>query len=200
LPSDPFFANSSVVGNSASISFALPLMLRAGVELRFLPGLRAELGFDYEAWSMQQSIDIRPSGIYISGAPGIGNYYLGAITLPRNMNGSFSVHLGGEWETLQRRLVLRLGYLLETSATPDQYMSVLTSDGLKNMIAMGFSLRVWRARLDVGYAHTFYTDRNVTSSMSPQLNPVQPGIAVPVGNGLYRVSNDIIAVGLETRL
>jgi hypothetical protein len=78
---------------------------------------------------------------------------------------------------------------------------VLTSDGLKNMITVGLGMRLFGPiRFDVGYGHVFYTDRNVTNSKSLQLNPIQPALAVPVGNGLYKIDSDIVSIGLDARL
>ncbi|HEY2748615.1 MAG TPA: outer membrane protein transport protein [Polyangia bacterium] len=202
LPTDPFFANSEVKGNSISVDFNLPLTLRGGVEYRISPRLRVELDLDYEAWSMQQSFKIIPRGVYISGVPGIGNYYLNAMTLVRGLNDTFAVHLGGEADVIKKRIggmVLRAGWALETSATPNETASVLTPDALKNIITVGGSLLLGPVRLDLGYAHVFFADRDVTNSRSLQLNPIQPSLAVPVGNGRYTASADVLTAGLEAR-
>jgi long-chain fatty acid transport protein len=199
LPPDPFFANASVQGTAASVNFVIPLMLRAGVEYRPLPTLRLELGFDYEAWSMQQYFTIQPHGIYIDGVPGIGKYYLNTLQIVRKLDDSFSLHLGAEYEAIRKKLVIRAGYLFETSATPDNTLSVLTSDGLHNMLTLGIGVKMWGVRFDLGYAHLFTTSRTVTNSISTQLNPIQPSLAVAVGNGKYDIDTDIIAVGLDGR-
>ncbi len=199
LPTDPFFANAMVVGSSASVDFDLPLMLRAGIEYRPFRRLRVELGFDYEAWSMQKDLTIQPHGIYIDGVPGIGKYYLNTMHLVRDLDDSFSVHLGGEYEAIRDRLVVRAGYLFETSATPNATATVLTADGLHNMVSLGLGVRVGPVRLDVGYAHLFTADRTVTNSKSLQLNPINPSIMVPVGNGTYKIDADIVSAGLDAR-
>ncbi len=84
-------------------------------------------------------LTIQPHGIYIDNVPGIGRYYLNTLHENRQLSDSVSVHVGGEWEALKERLYLRLGYLLETSATPDRTASVLAPDGLHNMIARSAS-------------------------------------------------------------
>lgn len=201
LPSDPFFANATLVGDSITLQFNLPVILRAGIEIRPVPVLRIELGADYEAWSMQKDFTITPHNIYIDGVPGVGRYYLNTMRLDRGMQDSVSVHVGGEWEVWKRRLVLRAGFLFETSATPDETLSVLTADGLKYMVTAGIGWKLWGpVRFDAGWGHIFYPDRNVTNSRSLQLNPVQPSLAVPVGNGLYKFDTDILSIGLDARL
>jgi long-chain fatty acid transport protein len=197
LPTDPMFANASIVGEAVGIDFTIPLILRGGVEYRPMPTLRIELGFDYEAWSMQKNFAIQPKGIYLDNVPGIGRYYLDTMYVVRDLNDTFSIHVGGEYEVVKKRLVLRIGYLFETSATPDETASVLTADGLHNMITLGGSLRLGPVRFDLGYAHLFTLDRTVTNSRSLQLNPIQPTLAVAVGNGTYKIDTDIIAIGLN---
>ena len=64
---------------------------------------------------------------------------------------------------------------------------------------IGGGLILGPVRLDLGYAHVFFADRTVTNSRSFQLNPIQPALAVPVGNGRYTVSADILTAGLEAR-
>ena len=112
LPTDPFFANSEVHGSSIDVDFNLPLSIRAGFEYRPFKRLRVELDMDYEAWSMQKDFTIHPNGVYISGVPGVGNYYLNTLHLQRGMQDTFAVHLGAEAVTLDRKMggmVLRTG-------------------------------------------------------------------------------------------
>jgi long-chain fatty acid transport protein len=202
LPTDPFFANSEVHGNSISVDFNLPLTLRSGVEYRISPRLRVELDFDYEAWSMQDKFLITPHNVYISGVPGIGNYYLNPLTLVRGLNDTFAVHLGAEADVVKKRvggIILRAGWALETSATPDETASVLTPDALRNVLSIGGGLVLGPVRLDWGYAHVFFSDRTVTNSRSLQLNPIQPALAVAVGNGRYTIAADVLTAGLEAR-
>jgi long-chain fatty acid transport protein len=201
LPTDPFFSNASIVGQSGSVSFTLPLMLRLGIELRPLKELRVEAGFDYESWSMQDRFTIQPHGIYIDNVPGVGRYYLDTQHIERHLDDSFAAHIGAEYTPpfFGGRTTVRVGYLFETSATPDQTMSVLAPDGMHNMITLGGSLRVWKLRLDLGYAHVFTPDRNVTNSKFYQVNPIEPALGVQVGNGHYSIDVDMLAAGVEGR-
>jgi hypothetical protein len=151
---------------------------------------------------MQKNFTVRPKDVYISGVPGVGNYYLNTMYVVRGLNDTFAVHLGGEWEAVKKKIggmVLRMGWILETSAAPDETASVLTPDALRNLLCIGSSLILGPVRLDIGYAHVFFADRNVTNSRSLQLNPIQPALAVPVGNGRYQVAVDILTGGLEAK-
>lgn len=202
LPSDPFFANAEVHGDAVGVDFDLPLTVRLGLEYRPVEKLRLELDMDYEAWSMQDKFTVQPHGVYISGVPGIGNYYLNTMYVVRGLHDTFAVQLGGEWHALDRKyggMFLRAGWALETEAAPSSTTSVLTPDALKNLLCLGAGLQLGPVRLDVAYSHVFFADRNVTDSRSLQLNPIQPALAVPVGNGRYTMAADILAAGLDAR-
>ena len=120
----------------------------------------------------------------------------------RGLNDTFAVHLGAEADVVKKRIggiILRAGWALETSATPDETASVLTPDALRNILSIGGGLVLGPVRLDLGYAHVFFSDRTVTNSRSLQLNPIQPALAVAVGNGRYTVAADVLTAGLEAR-
>lgn len=200
LPSDPQFVDASLVGDKAKLAFNLPFDLRIASELRLVKGLRVEAMFSYAGWSMQKDFAITPQNIYIDGIPGVGRYYLGPMSINRSMKDVIAFSLGGEYEALQNRLWLRLGWMIETSATPDKTQTVLTPDGLRNYLALGISTKIKnKVRLDFSYAHVFINDRNVTNSESYQLNPIRPQLAVAVGNGRYKFEADILTAGLEGR-
>jgi long-chain fatty acid transport protein len=199
LPPDPQFDGAEVVGDQIKVNVDLPLVVRAGVEVRPNKRARVELGADYERWSMQQKFDFVPQGVYIDHVPGIGRYDLKPMSLARGMRDVFSIHVGGEFDVLPKRLTLRAGYLFESSAVPAEYLSVLTPDGDKHLVTLGASLRFGTWRIDAGYGHIFQPDRVVETSKSLQLNPIQPSIAVPVGAGTYQVRAEILSLGLEKR-
>ena len=60
-------------------------------------------------------------------------------------------------------------------------------------------MKIKRVRLDFAYAHVFSPDRTVTMSRSLQLNPIQPSLAVPVGNGTYQIAADVLSLGIDAR-
>jgi long-chain fatty acid transport protein len=199
LPTDPQFVNAAQVGDQVSLDFDLPLEVRLGATLRPIPALAVELGVDYEAWSMQKDIAIQAHGIQIQGVPGVGAYALDRMAITRDLRDTFAIHAGGEWQAIPHALVVRAGYLLETSATPDRTASVLTPDGLHNLLSAGIGVPVGTLRFDLGYGHLFTRERTVTESAALQLNPIQPALAVAVGNGRYTVATDIISVGVDGR-
>lgn len=197
LPPDPQFDGAVIVGDRLDVSFTLPAAIRAGVELRPLPALRVELGGDYETWQMHDRINFTPVGVYLNHVAGIGRYDLRPMFIDRRFQGVWAVHVGGEYALLPDRLTLRAGYLFESSAVPDETLSVFTPDGDKHLMTLGASVRWRQLRFDLGYGHFFQGDRVVTNSQSLQLNPIQPTLAVPVGNGRYAVATDVLSIGFE---
>ena len=199
LPTDPQYVNAAQVGDGVSADFDLPLEIRLGAAMRPRPDLSVEVGADYEMWSMQKDISIEAHDIRITGVPGIGTYMFDKIGIARDLRDTFALHAGAEWEALPHTLVVRAGYLFETSATPDRTASVLTPDGLHNLVSGGVGLWARGLRFDLGYGHLFTRDRSVTGSDALQLNPIQPSLAVPVGNGRYTVATDILSAGVAGR-
>lgn len=196
LPTDPQYANATQVGDAVSLGFDLPLTVRLGAAIRPRRDLSVELGVDYEAWSMQDSISIEPHGIQVTGVPGIGSYQLNPVSIARDLRDTLAVHAGAEWHVLRGALIARAGYLLETSATPDRTASVLSPDGFHNLVTAGLGVPLGAMRLDLAYGHLFTNDRTVTDSRALQLDPIQPSLAVPVGNGKYTIAADIISAGV----
>lgn len=197
LPTDPQYTNSQQVGDAVSLDFDLPLEVRLGAQLRPMPRLAVELGVDYEAWSMQDEIAIRAHGVRIDGVPGVGSYMLGKMAIERDLQDTFAIHAGGEWTAIPDQLIVRAGYLFETSATPDRTASVLAPDGVHNLVSAGVGVPFRNLRFDLGYGHLFTSERTVRDSQALQVNPIQPALSVAVGNGRYSVATDIISAGVN---
>jgi len=197
LPSSPYFDQAKLVGNEATLSFTLPLIARVGAELRPTNSLRIEGEVDYETWSMHDSIAISPHGMKIMNAPGLDSYSLGAMTVARHFDDTFSVHLGGEWAATEW-LILRGGYTYEPSAVPANYESVMTPDGDKHILAAGVGIAAGRFRIDGMYAHVAQSAVDSTGSRVYALNPIRPPDMIPIGNGRYEVSYDLAGIGLAT--
>ncbi|HEY8040179.1 MAG TPA: hypothetical protein VIF15_10315, partial [Polyangiaceae bacterium] len=71
MPSASEFDHASEDGNHAHVRFVLPAVIRAGVEVRPVAGLRAEVAWVHEFWSAHRSIDAVPQGITIDGVTGL---------------------------------------------------------------------------------------------------------------------------------
>lgn len=199
LPVSPVYEKSSVEGDTAEMRLTLPLIVRLGVEGRPLPGLRVELGLDYERWSTLDAIDVRPKDIYILNIPSIDRYKVPQLQMPLSFRDSFAVRLGGEHTLQPFPLTLRGGLIYERGAVQNAYASVLAMDSDKVMLTMGLGYSLSGYRIDLLYAHEFKPQRVVDfrESKSMQINPINPTGAEAVGGGSYSGSTDVIGVGVS---
>lgn len=211
LPAAPLFDGASVDGNKARLELAMPFIFRAGVEARPVRGLRVELAVVYERWSMQDAAKITPRNMWIRDAVAIGDYQVGPLEIPRNMNDVWSVRLGGSHALLDDRMQVSAGVNYETSSFDDAYLSPLTLDTGKVVLGLGASVEVTEGVwIDVSYAHVFLRDREVRDSRVPQPNPIRPprnpdlepnaGGTAYVGNGDYRMEADVVGLGLRWQI
>ncbi|MEM9069249.1 MAG: outer membrane protein transport protein [Myxococcota bacterium] len=211
LPSAPLFDGARVEGDKARLELDIPFMLRGGVEVRPTRNLRIEAAFVWEHWSTQKAARIEPRNIWIRDAVAIGDYQVGPIRIPRNMNDVYSIRLGGTFRTLGNRLEISAGVNYENSSFDDAYLSPLTLDSSKWITALGVSIQatdgLW---IDISYAHVFLQDRNVDNSQVPQPNPIRPprnpdqppneGGTAFVGNGRYNMEADMFGIGLRWQI
>lgn len=204
LPAVALFENAKQEGDSVGVSFNLPLVLRAGVEMRPLPELRVEAGLGYESWSMHQSIDATPNHVSLTDVAGFPkNYYLPTISLQRGFQDSVSARVGGEYGFKVSRVgvTARAGVSFESSAIPQNYLSVLTYDAHKVTTALGASVHVGKVRIDATYAHIFPFGVTVDpkDAKIAQVSPVAANPPVNpnyINGGKYSARADIIGLGL----
>ena len=204
LPPDPFFEGAAIDGDRARVQIKMPMILRLGAEVRPTDEVRIEGAFVYEGWSRQERVAISPQGVTLTNVTAIGDYAVGDIGILRDMNNTFSFRLGGEAFLLDGLLTLRAGLSFDTSSFPDRTLTPMTIDTQKAILGLGASVNVSdNLSLDIAYAHVFMQNRTVTNSEVRQANGIRPPLdgadAVYIGNGRYRWSADIFAVGLRYR-
>jgi long-subunit fatty acid transport protein len=203
LPSSGFFDGASVEGDRADISFDLPAAIRAGLEVR--PGRwKIEVAGTVELWSQHDQMTIEPRDVRIVDVPGVGTYELGPMVVPRRFENTYAAHLGVEGQpAASMPLTLRLGYIFETGAPPDEYLSVLTVDGQKHVVALGagYAFGDWGVDALVGYATMAERTVAAGTGRAPQLNPIRDTSSEPlevyVNDGTYRSSWLMIGAGLN---
>ena len=187
LPRSAFFNGARVVGDEAELSFTLPPVLRAGVELHPLPELRIEAALDTELWSMHDDIEITPHDIRIENAAGVGTYTVGKMVIPRHFKTSFAPAIGAEWHGPQ--FTLGAGYSYETAAAPAGYVSVLTVDSAKHLVGIGgsYELEGWQIGASAGLVLLSDVQVSLADGKVTQLTPIrdQPSNVV-VNAGSYK--------------
>lgn len=208
LPTAVVFDNASQQGDKAHVSFELPPVFRAGIEIRPLDeehDLRIELAYVREFWSVHQSIDITPENVQLLGVTGFPSpYAVSGISIPRGGQDSNSYRLGAEYKFAvgQYKLQARAGAAYETSGIQVPYVSPLTIDSDKVLASLGGGLFIgthWR--LDAVVSHVFASDVTVTPQEAavPRVNPVKgnPTATASVNGGTYSSRADVLGVGLQ---
>jgi len=203
LPSAVAVDGAQVNGQDAHVSFALPAIFRAGVEIRPIEPLRVEATFVREFWTVHHSIEAVPEGMSISGITAAPPINLPTISFPRNFDNANSYRLGGEYtvKAWTYPLDLRAGLAYEQSAVPASYVSLLGLDMNKVIVSIGGGIHVgehWR--LDAVWAHLFASTVTVSadSAAIPRVNPINGNATFEaVNGGTYSASADLIGVGVN---
>jgi long-chain fatty acid transport protein len=202
LPPSGFFEGAEVRGDQAEVSFTLPAALRMGVEVTPIPGWKAELATQIEFWSQHDEFLIEPKGVRIENAAGVGMYEVGTLRIPRGFEDTVAVNLGVEGQPLSSLpLTVLAGYSFETAAAPDEYLTVLTVDGARHLIAAGAGFQLGAWKLDAALGFVMVGDRNVTpdEGRAPQLSPIRDDsdepLEVYVNWGEYSSSWLVVGAG-----
>ncbi|MFK7990137.1 MAG: OmpP1/FadL family transporter [Sandaracinaceae bacterium] len=188
----------------ASTRLAFPWVARLGVEVRPTRELRVELAGVYESWSVQNEALIDPIDVWIQNALGGGlEYQVGPLSIPRNMNDTISVRLGGEY-TIERVVTARLGVMYENGAFGDEWLTPLTVDSDKVMASLGVAVNVSdEFSIDAVGGYLWMAPRDVSNSRVPQSNPIRPPGAEPervyIGNGTYQMGAPFFGLGIRWR-
>jgi long-chain fatty acid transport protein len=208
LPSAPFFDKAKQTGNEAHVKFALPPIVRFGVEYRPNAQARVELAYVREFWSVHDRIDISPRNLSLDGITGLvginGPFKVQPISLPRGFKDSNSLRLGGEF-TLPAAIAphtttLRAGVAWEQSAVPTNYLSPLTVDLDKVVVSLGAGYDATpKLRLDVNTSYVITSDTYVDphDAKVPRVAPVtgNPTDTQAVNGGHYAVNAWVLGLG-----
>ncbi len=204
MPTSAVFDGAKQNGTSAHVRFVLPAVLRLGAELRPIPTLRVEIAYVREIWSAHQAIDITPEQMSIDGVIGMPpQVKIPPIAFPRGFRDSNSIRLGGEYMTRYENvpIALRAGLGYESSAVPQEYMSLASLDFAKVNVTTGAGVHVAKDwRLDLLYAHVFATSvyNDPATAKIPRVNPIKGNAPLePSNGGTYSANADLIGIGVE---
>lgn len=204
LPSSGFYDGAELVGDDGELSFNLPPILRAGIELRPSPRLRVELAGSIEFWSVHDTMTIEPRNVRIENTPGLGTYEFSTVEIAREFQNSYALALGGELK-LSDKLALLGGYSFESSAVRKRTLSVLTVDGNKHLLSAGASLGFGSWSIDAAVAFVSVADRSVSpeEGRARQLTPLRDvddveNVRTYVNWGDYSSSWLVAGLGIRT--
>jgi long-chain fatty acid transport protein len=208
LPSTPLFRTVEQKGDSATLEFQIPWVVRLGLEMRDVaPGLRVEVGVDYHHWAMHDAISLSSGDIALTNVPGFPEeYILPDLSIARGFQSVLGARIGAEYAIDASDAVTvtpRLGFSYETSAIPTEYLSVLSLDAGKATPSAGLGITVDdKARFDLVYAHQFYPEV-VVAPEEARLEQTYPLKANPaqrpdyINGGTYNWTADIVGIGFS---
>ena len=176
LPTSGFYDGAVLVGNRADMSFTLPPILRAGLELRPSATARIEVSGSVEFWSVHDKLIVEPRGVRIENVPGLGTYEFSTIEIVRDFRNSFSISVGGELRlSPSSGLTLLGGYAFETSAVGKRTLSVFTIDGNKHLFSGGIARKFgsWQANVTLAYVKVASRSVSADEGMAEQLSPLR---------------------------
>lgn len=203
LPAAAPFATATQEGDEANVAFELPWNLRAGVEARPVQNLRLEAALAYDGWGVHDSIRVDPQGVALKNIVGFPETYnIPSVNLERQFQGAFSVRVGGEYRipVSKAQIDIRAGVGFETSAVPNEYVSVLTIDSNKVTPTIGAGLTIGAVRLDMVVAHAFFFSQDVDPRLA-KIGQVSPVVANPspnpniINGGTYSANATMIGLG-----
>lgn len=186
----------------ADVQLEFPWIVRLGVEVEPVSTLKLEASLVWETWSVQDEARIRPQDVWIENALGGAlAYQVGPMNIPRHMNDTVSVRVGGQY-TLDRLLTVRAGGYWENGSFDDAYLTALTLDSDKVLASLGVGIHVspeWT--IDVAGGYLWMASREVRHSAVPQANPIRPPASMAesvfVGNGDYTMGAPFIGLGVR---
>lgn len=207
LPTAATYADASLTPAEpkGQVSFAFPWQLRAGIEGRYEDTLRVELAYVLEHWSSHDRIRIDASDVTIRDLLALGDYSLGVIDIDRGFRDTWSLRLGSEVTPPVgdgRPLAMRVGFVYEPSAIPDETLTAMTVDLDKFLVTGGAGWRFGELTLEGTIAHAFLRPREVRSSRVLQTNPTRPPWSgrTPIGNGDYEGGATLVGIGARLAL
>lgn len=203
LPASPVFETAVQEGEDADIDFELPWGIQVGVEARPIDHLRVELAGSFDGWGIHDTIEVDPDGVALKNIAAFPEkYYIPKVALARGFQNSFSVRLGGEYDfsVAGKRMFARGGISFDSTAVPDEYLSVLTMDANKITPSIGFGAEIGPIRLDAVFAYVIMPEVTVdpASAKIQQVSPVQanpPAFPNAVNGGIYNGGATIVGLG-----
>lgn len=209
LPTAPSFDKASQAGQDVRVRFNFPLVLRAGVEVRPIDDLRIELAYVREFWSTHRSIHVSPENINLVGVTGFPSpFKVADISLPRGYQDTGSFRLGGEMKfpikQSENAFSGRLGIMVEPSAIPSDYVSVVSLDADKVQVGLGGSYYAgphWRFDALVSHVFTSAVHVDPATAKITRVNPVlgNPTSTEAVNGGDYSINATLLGLSANYR-
>lgn len=193
---------AEVSGNQATLTFRMPTVARAGVRVRILDGLEAELDGVYEGWSALKQFEVVPQDVEVTIGALNQTRKVDPIIIPKNYVDAYSGRLGVEYELPLKMpyelfVKVRGGLFYETSAIPLEMTNIDFANWERIGETVGFTVGIPNVQLVFAAAFIQQPDRTVENSgvkatgTDPNLRPF------PVGNGTYSAGYTVLSGGIR---
>jgi len=162
-PITPFFPNGDIRSTQK-----FPQMVILGFANQSIENLMLEIDLQWTNWNSFNDQTLR----FENQTPAVQN-----VTVPFNWRDTWTLRVGGHYDVTDHWAV-RLGYVFDPSAVPDETLSPLLPELNKHIVEGGIGFQKGQWALDVFYGFIFGQSRKVNNSL--------PGL--PVHRGEYEAS------------
>ena len=205
LPSAAPFSDATLDPEEPSgvVRFDLPMSVRVGMELRDEDHWRFELAWVWENWSVHDVLELDVDEAVIRNVVGIGDYRLTKVEIPRYLTDTWSIRAGVEGKLpVSLPVILRGGFAYEPSAIEDEYLTAMSVDTDKVIMAMGAGVELWGVDFDLTYSFIFMPTRTVLKSDVLQTTAARPAWEgrTTIGEGIYESQAHLIGLGASWAL
>ncbi len=94
---------------------------------------------------------------------------LGGGRIPRDWRDTWHAGFGAEY-ALNEHWTLRGGYQFTDSAVPDRTFTPTIPDSERHQLSVGLGWQSGRHAIDLGYSHSLFADRDISTNRDPRLN------------------------------
>ena len=101
-------------------------------------------------WSAMTHLPLRIEGLAMSAGGGEATPF-DPIVMPKDWQDAYSIRLGTEWRLLQNTLSLSAGGYYESSAIPNETLTVDTLDADKYGAGLGIAYQLGNINLELAY-------------------------------------------------
>ena len=157
-----------------------------------------ETALVYEGWSRVESLRYELSELEITSFG--KRIELDEIILNQNWRDSYSIRLGGHFESLPEKFLIRAGSYYERSAVPLQRMTAASFDLDKIGVTTGtkvvVSSNIW---IDAAAGYVYLFTRDIKNSTQQLFDPLTNTFTHPIANGRYTNHQYILQLGIGTQ-
>lgn len=149
-----------------SADLELPTVLGLGAAYQFTPQITAEFDYLLIGWSSYDKLVIKFDD------PVAGNT---ESTAERMYEDSYSLRFGVNYQ-MNETMALRLGYLRDNHAVPDERVEPSLPEGDRNLYSIGLGYKMGNMTIDGTYVLLLQDDREITTSVD-NFNGTYTGLA-----------------------